>query len=520
MPSRLKKGVFLQLEHLETRETPAILPGPAGVSLAGAGVLTIRCDDAANQVKISTSGGILSVLEGAAENVRATYVATALNQVVFHGGQGFDYFVDDTYVPCTVYGYGGDDKLYGGGGDDKVFGGVGNDFVSGGIWGNDYLIGGEGTDSVHASLGPGETVLDDSGHNIGAYGTAVAGGPGIGSKIDLYTRGTRIWLNSLNPFPGFSGSIHIDYGDITGDGVDDIIAGSGTGSANGHVVVYDGFQLLYGNKSKADKQYFGEGGAVRASLYAFVQYTSGVAVRLADLNNDGFDDMALAPSVGAGGSTPAHLRVWDGRRAMVDFEARKPLPYSYNWEIASFYAFGNQSNGGGGMHLSVLRQPGSDYLVASQLFGTGVKVFKANPAQHLDANGKYLTGAAKVLPTQYDLTGRFPGVGHTVVAMTVPGFTGSFFIGAAFDQPGAPVIILDGFFNQAGSISNPPGQRVGLAHAMADDGMTLLIASNSSRTVRPYQLTFTPNPAPLPPTVTVTPLFGYLDHSPGVSAWV
>ena len=84
---------------------------------------------------------------------------------------------------------------------------------------------------------------------------------------------------SINPFPGFNGSIHTDWGDVTGDGVDDIIAGSGSGSPNGHVVVYDGFQLLYGDKGKADLQFVSQGGAVRASLYAFVSYTSGVAVR-------------------------------------------------------------------------------------------------------------------------------------------------------------------------------------------------------------------------------------------------
>ena len=88
---------------------------------------------------------------------------------------------------------------------------------------------------------------------------------------------------------------------------------------------------------------------------------------------------------------------------MTDFEAGKPLPYDYRWEMPSFWAFGEGSNPGGGMALSVIRQAGPDLIVASQLFGGGSKVFRYD--------------GQKVLTTVLDMTGwkdLYP-YGNTVV---------------------------------------------------------------------------------------------------------
>ena len=59
------------------------------------------------------------------------------------------------------------------------------------------------------------------------------------------------------------------------------------------------------------------------------------------------DDMVLAPGNGAGSATASHVRVWNGRQSIIDFEAGVLPPYNYRWEMASFLAFGDTFYPGG-----------------------------------------------------------------------------------------------------------------------------------------------------------------------------
>ena len=273
---------------------------------------------------------------------------------------------------------------------------------------------------------------------------------------------------------------HADSGKITGNGVEDIIVGSGKGSQNGHVVVFDGAVLLNPKPGKAVELPYGMGGSVRASLYAFVGYSSGVAVRLADLNDDGFDDIVMAPGTGAGTKTHAHLRVWNGKDSMTDFEAGKPLPYDYRWEMSSFWAFGEGSNPGGGMALSIIRQAGPDLIVASQLFGGGSKVFRYD--------------GQKVLTTVLDMTGwkdLYP-YGNTVVGFD----RGSvrYFANSGTDPVAPDTVFVRTGNNQAAYTidrvfgGTPGGLRLGLANMDADAEDELLVICGTDSNTRVYDL--------------------------------
>ncbi|MBU6295994.1 MAG: VCBS repeat-containing protein, partial [Planctomycetes bacterium] len=148
---------------------------------------------------------------------------------------------------------------------------------------------------------------------------------------------------SFLPFGPFLGKVTISTGDINGDGVPDILAGSGIGNRP-HVRVFNGVDLsnvasfyvlessLMGEVSVAAGDINGDGrmdiiaaagrgdpGLVRAysgtdltiikSFFPFgAGYTGGVAIAAGDFNGDGIADIAC----GTGGLVPARVRVFDG----------------------------------------------------------------------------------------------------------------------------------------------------------------------------------------------------------------
>lgn len=90
----------------------------------------------------------------------------------------------------------------------------------------------------------------------------------------------------------FTGGVRVATGDITGDGVPDIVTGPGPGSAGPHVKVFDGTD-------------FSE---IRDFMAYDAAFRGGVFVAAGDVNGDGFADIVTGPGTGA----PA-VKVFDGR---------------------------------------------------------------------------------------------------------------------------------------------------------------------------------------------------------------
>lgn len=175
-------------------------------------------------------------------------------------------------------------------------------------------------------------------------GFAVGAGAGGGPLAKLYNPdGTEKF--SLLAYPsGYTGGVFVATGDVTGDGVDDLVTSTGPGGA-ANLRVFDGrtgalVRSFFGyppaflggvNVAVGDvnddgyadivcgvgvgggpnvRVFSGKDGTLLASFFAYDPgFTGGVRVAVGDINGDGYADIVCA--VGSGGGP--NVRVFDGR---------------------------------------------------------------------------------------------------------------------------------------------------------------------------------------------------------------
>jgi hypothetical protein len=136
-------------------------------------------------------------------------------------------------------------------------------------------------------------------------------GPGAtASLVRLQADETLFTDLSVRPYPGFDGDIRVASGDVTGDGVADLITAAGPGGGP-HVKAFDGVS-----------------GAEVRSFYAYSPaFAGGVNIAVGDFNLDRVADIVTGAGPGGG----PHVRVFDGRTL---------------GELASFYAYDPRFAGG------------------------------------------------------------------------------------------------------------------------------------------------------------------------------
>ena len=122
--------------------------------------------------------------------------------------------------------------------------------------------------------------------------TALGAGPGDRPVVTVLDGSGAVVTSFLAYDENFDGGVNVATGDVTGDGVDDIITGAGAGGAP-HVKVFDGTKFA----------------EVRSFFAYDPAFAGGVSVAAVETNGDGLFD--IVTGTGAGGA--AHVKVFDGR---------------------------------------------------------------------------------------------------------------------------------------------------------------------------------------------------------------
>ncbi len=150
-----------------------------------------------------------------------------------------------------------------------------------------------GQNAADGSTGEYSLLISELSPPIYATGVDAGGGP----HVRVFDARTNAELASFYAYdPAFGGGVRVAVGDVTGDGVDDVVMVPGPGGGP-HVRVLDGVTLQFRTEAR----------------YNFMAFqpdrTMGLFVAVGDVDNDGFEDIVVTPDAG---SSPA-VMVFSGR---------------------------------------------------------------------------------------------------------------------------------------------------------------------------------------------------------------
>ena len=173
---------------------------------------------------------------------------------------------------------------------------------------------------------------------------ATGAGQGGAPVVNVYNATTAAPVFSFTPFEAtFTGGVTVATGDVNGDGVDDIVVGTGVGGAPRVVVI---------------------NGATRATIADFFGYestfTGGVNVATGDVNGDGFADVLIGSGVGGG----PRVRVVSG----------DGISNASQVGIADFFAYEPTFRGGVNVGAGTLTGGKFADVIAGAGFGGGPRV--------------------------------------------------------------------------------------------------------------------------------------------------
>ena len=189
-------------------------------------------------------------------------------------------------------------------------------------------------------------------------GPFIAAGQGQGGLVSIFNAdGSQ--RSTFAPYgTGYKGSVTVAQGDVNGDGVADLVTGTGAGSEP-HVMVFDGNTL-----------------APIGSFYAYAQaFRGGVRVAAGDVNGDGKAEVVT----GTGPGSAPNVCVFNGTTGTT---------------LQSFYAYAPEYRGGINVAAGDVTGDGKADIVTGSGVGVSphVVVFDSATAQALYSFYAYQTG--------------------------------------------------------------------------------------------------------------------------------
>jgi len=121
----------------------------------------------------------------------------------------------------------------------------------------------------------------------GVNDVVAAAGPGGGPRVSIFSGANgNILLDFFAYNTSFSGGVFVASGDVTGDGVPDLVTGAGA-TGGPHVIVWDGGSLSHNSLS------------AKASFFAYAPtFLGGVSVATGDLTGDGVREIITGAGIG------------------------------------------------------------------------------------------------------------------------------------------------------------------------------------------------------------------------------
>jgi len=306
-------------------------------------------------------------------------------------------------------------------------------------------------------------------------------GPGGSPQVNVYDGSTDTLLRSFFAFdPSFTGGVTVATGDVTGDGVTDIICGAGPGGGP-QVTVFDGvtYQPI-----------------LNFFAWPLGSFTGGVFVAAGDIDNDGRDDIIVGAGPGAGPEVKV-FRSYDGQllrdfyafdaaftggvtvaAADIDGNGRieiivgagpggGPQVNVYDNHphlLVSFYAFDASFRGGVFVSTGWVRGTGFESILCGAGAGGGPQVTVFNTVSNEEHTGQGHGGQSQETTTATTAS----ATGHRQLEMEeidsfyafAPTFTSGVRVGAVYKAQGA------NFFLGAGGGSPLAETLDGITHAL------------------------------------------------------
>ncbi len=168
---------------------------------------------------------------------------------------------------------------------------------------------------------------------------AIGSGPGQGSRVEVVDARTGDTVADFSAFgPSYQGGVSVAFGDLNGDGTQDLIVAGGHGDPP-EVKVIDGAQL-----SELQNGEPVPSSAVLADFYALdPNFTGGVSVAAGDVEGNGQTDLV----VGAGPGGGPQVDVIDGAKLnQLQPDGGTPGSVTGSALLESFFAFSPNFTGG------------------------------------------------------------------------------------------------------------------------------------------------------------------------------